>query len=37
MPVTVRKLLKIAEENSLNYSQLLEASILDCLNIKKER
>ena len=34
LPAWVKKL---SEENSLNYSQLLEASILDCLNIKKER
>ena len=34
LPAWVKKL---AEENSLNYSQFLEASILDCLNIKKER
>lgn len=32
LPAWVKKL---AEENKLNYSQLLETSILDCLGIKK--
>ncbi len=32
LPAWVKNL---AEENKLNYSQLLEASILDCLGIKK--